>query len=224
MKKLLLLLFVFFAACVQEDCEIDPSMTPIEEEDAGWRDYVVPANRFYSSPRIVGTHDIACGRWEVIFRDGIPYCGLEPFAECHDLMKACGDSFSLTAPSNENSVMMGYRFLPYDESNRDSGRIQVTPYLNIDRSNVNRWFPEMKPDWPLVDVDTGEVVVFQYVTRNDTTIDMQIEYLGEEYKTSYTHPNISEPVRTIGIWAGGTSKPVVDKHMSRRRICMCGQE
>lgn len=230
MKKLTTMFILFLLlSCSGEECivsDLAPDQIDTEaiiQGEANWVAYRIIPGYFSATPTIYETNTVPFGRWEIIFKQGTNQCNLEPFSECHDLMKACGDAFGVLSPSNQNNVMLSYRFLPEDENDRYTGDLIVMPFLNIDGTQNNRWFTlgefDNKPDWPMIEVDTGKVVVFQYARSFPDSLDLQIEYEGAEYKYRVWHPNITDNTRTIGVYAGGTSQPVDNSMILRRRIC-----
>lgn len=204
--------------------------TELNEEDVivgenNWVCYKVSPGHFGATPTIYQGHDKAEGRWEIIFKSGCRKCSIEDLSQCHDWMKACGDKFGgITAPNNRDNVMMAWRFLPDDDADRETGVLAVTPFLNIDGTQNNLWFNmgqyDPRPDWPMIEIDTGRVVAFQYVQSFPDSLDIQIEYEGVEHKLRVWHPNITSNVRTIGVWAGGSHRTNHPMTIYRRRVCM----
>lgn len=174
-----------------------------------FHEYTCQPGQFAARPPVLNIRQgvSPAGEWEVVLLEGWEY---ELPENQSQWLKLCGDSFRFI-PSNKDAVMLAARHL--------NGVIEVSPYYN--ENSAQLYYETSPAGWPKVEVWPGQVIGFRYYVVPGAVV-TEIDYDGVQYLHSVNHSGITNHVREINFYAGGSVPPVAEISLKKRRVMDCG--
>lgn len=172
------------------------------------RTYTVAAGKQAARPLVspFPRFGLRTGAWNVQLSDGWDY---ELPANASQWVKLCGDTFN-PIDRDKNAVMLAARHF--------RGRLEVTPYLNI---QGERLFPESpgayRGEWPVVEVEAGRDIFFYYDVVAGKA-HAHIDYEGEVYELEIPHPGACRVRFEVNFYFGGSEPAPKQVSIRKKRI------
>lgn len=149
---------------------------------------------------------LIAGAWRVQLLDGWDYTLPRNRSQW---VKLCGETFN-PIDRDRNAVMLAARHY--------NGRLEVTPYLNIQGS---AFFPEspgnILGEWPVVEVETGKDIFFYYDGIAGIA-HTHIDYEGEVYELNARHPGMCRIRYEVNFYFGGSEPAPKQVSIRKERI------